>query len=252
MKKYFLIGLIVAIMPNICAAESASVSNLIREKQRKMEELEKCMGASKGLKIAGISTLGVTAAGVAGNIVEAKVLSDYDKKIETADKKIESAKTELANAEQCKAQGNVYQDGKCVAANDSLKDDGVVSTIRIFHLAANNGLLCKTLSGNKDKLTNSSETEACAGMNKGEFEIKSGNHFFKGASGCFSSSSYYDGQTDSGPFCWCKITDSNVIEKPIRNFEYGFDFQNNQDCLSKCAAWCFQQEVPDEYGSFAQ
>ena len=73
MKKYFLFGLIVAIMPSICFGASARYTQLVREKQRKMAELEKCMGATNGLKIAGLSTLGLTAVGVAGNIAEAVV-----------------------------------------------------------------------------------------------------------------------------------------------------------------------------------
>lgn len=142
MKKYFLVGLIVAIMPNICAAESASVSNLIREKQRKMEELEKCMGASKGLKIAGISTLGVTAAGVAGNIVEAKVLSDYDKKIETANKKIESANAELAKKQQEAANVDTKsaEDNNVPEIKHSLDGDLYMNTEITTDIAPVNGI----------------------------------------------------------------------------------------------------------------
>ena len=78
MKKYFLIGLIVAIVPSICLGQSTRYTQLVREKQRKMEELEKCMGASKGLQIAGLSTLGLTAVGVAGNIAEAQKRDSYE------------------------------------------------------------------------------------------------------------------------------------------------------------------------------
>ena len=95
MKRCYLIGLLTCIVPTICMGQSATVSKLIREKQRKMEELEKCMGTTKGLKIAGISTIGVTAVGVAGNIVEAKKIKSLDTDIEKVDKKIDKIQSDI-------------------------------------------------------------------------------------------------------------------------------------------------------------
>lgn len=95
MHKYFILSLIASIIPNLCLAENPRITRLMREKQAKMEQLEKCMGSSKGLKIAGISTLGLTAVGVAGNIAEAKVIQDYNDRIETTDKKIEKTTAEI-------------------------------------------------------------------------------------------------------------------------------------------------------------
>ena len=99
MKKYFLFALLVAIMPNLCFGASARYTQLVREKQRKMEELEKCMGVSKGLKIAGVSTLGLTAVGVVGNVYEASELKKYDSQIASKDKAIEKTKQEIAEKE---------------------------------------------------------------------------------------------------------------------------------------------------------
>ncbi len=82
MKKYFLLGLIVAIMPSICFGARSSYTQLVREKQRKMAELEKCMGSTNGLKIAGLSTLGLSAVGVVGNLAEAQKIKEYDEYIE--------------------------------------------------------------------------------------------------------------------------------------------------------------------------
>lgn len=110
MKKYFLLGLIVAIAPNICFGAGARYTQLVREKQRKMEELEKCMGSSKGLKIAGLSTIGLTAVGVAGNIAEAQKLQEYDdaiakknKDIETKEKAIVAEQEKIAKKQQEKS-----------------------------------------------------------------------------------------------------------------------------------------------------
>lgn len=94
MRKYILLGLLIGIMPNLCLGASIRYSQLIKEKQRKIEELEKCTGSTGKLKIAGISTLGLTAVGVAGNVVEAKKIKEYSKESEKLDKKLETARKE--------------------------------------------------------------------------------------------------------------------------------------------------------------
>ena len=99
MRKYILLGLLIGIMPNLCLGASIRYSQLIKEKQRKIEELEKCTGSTGKLKIAGISTLGLTAAGVAGNVVEAQKIKEYGKESEKLDKKLETARTEKAAEE---------------------------------------------------------------------------------------------------------------------------------------------------------
>lgn len=99
MKKYFLLGLMIAIAPNICFGAGARYTQLVREKQRKMEELEKCMGATNGLKIAGLSTIGLTAVGVAGNVVQAKKLDEYESGIESKQKELEKVNKDIAEKE---------------------------------------------------------------------------------------------------------------------------------------------------------
>ena len=110
MKKYFLLGLMIAIAPNVCFGAGARYTQLVREKQRKMEELEKCMGSAQGLKIAGLSTLGLTAVGVAGNVAEAKKLDEYEsgikskeKELEKLDKDIAEKQAEIKKAEEAEA-----------------------------------------------------------------------------------------------------------------------------------------------------
>lgn len=105
MKKYFFPILLISILPGIAFGASARFTQLVREKQQKMEQLEKCMGASKGLKIAGISTLGLTAVGVAGNIAEAKMIDSNTKTIAKNTEKIKTAQEDLDNAKllaECK------------------------------------------------------------------------------------------------------------------------------------------------------
>ena len=83
MRKYLIITALLGFVPVMESfAVTKTVDQLIAEKQAKMKKLEKCKGTTKGLKIAGISTLGVTAVGIAGNIAEAVILDQ--KKTETA------------------------------------------------------------------------------------------------------------------------------------------------------------------------
>ena len=93
-KKYLTSFLIMISIPAVCYASSARYTQLVRQKQQKIEQLEKCMGTMGNLKIAGISTLGLTAVGVAGNIAEAKIISDNESKIDKMDEKIEKQKVD--------------------------------------------------------------------------------------------------------------------------------------------------------------
>lgn len=71
-----------ALVPNFGAfAAQKTVSVLMAEKEAKMKKLQSCQGTTKNLKIAGLSTLGVTAVGIGANIAEAVVLNDYDNKV---------------------------------------------------------------------------------------------------------------------------------------------------------------------------
>jgi hypothetical protein len=76
--------LVFTIFPSF--AEHPMIAQLIREKQQKMEKLESCKGTTKNLKIAGISTLGITAVGIGANIAEAVVLDKTKDKVEDAKK----------------------------------------------------------------------------------------------------------------------------------------------------------------------
>jgi hypothetical protein len=55
-----------------------------------MAQLEKCMQSTKGLQIAGLSTIGLTAAGIAGNIYEATVITKNKNKLDSLDTNTES------------------------------------------------------------------------------------------------------------------------------------------------------------------
>lgn len=96
MKKYAIIGIIVGLIPTYVFGASARYNQLIEKKQRKMQELEKCTGNVNAWKIAGISTTGLTAVGVAGNVVLAKQRGDLDKSIQNTTNQISTTKDKIA------------------------------------------------------------------------------------------------------------------------------------------------------------
>ena len=97
MKKNFAVALLISIIPSLCFGASARYTQLVREKQRKYDELQKCLGTTKGLKIAGVSTLGLTAVGVSTNIAQSETNKSYDKKLERADEKLNNIKKQIDN-----------------------------------------------------------------------------------------------------------------------------------------------------------
>lgn len=84
MKKTIVSSLVLSLIPGLCLGVNDRIYKLMQEKQEKMEKLEKCQGTTKNLKIAGISTLGITAVGVGTNIAEAVVLNDYKSDVQKA------------------------------------------------------------------------------------------------------------------------------------------------------------------------
>ena len=84
MKKTIVSSLVLSLIPGLCLGVNDRIYKLMQEKQEKMEKLEKCQGTTKNLKIAGISTLGITAVGIGTNIAEAVVLNDYKSDIQKA------------------------------------------------------------------------------------------------------------------------------------------------------------------------
>jgi len=92
--KTLFFGIVFALgeISGVYAAENPMIRKLLVEKKQKMEKLEMCAKKVKGFKIAGISTLGLTAVGVGGNIALAV-------KQKSLEREIQSTKDEIAKQE---------------------------------------------------------------------------------------------------------------------------------------------------------
>ena len=120
MYKYAIFTFLLTMMPCISVADDTSrVQELITLKQSKMETLKKCKGTTKNLKIAGLSTLGITTVGVGVNIAEAIILKQKREQlaaIKTNNNKSESEQNELLVRVLCKQKGKMhafYKDKTC-------------------------------------------------------------------------------------------------------------------------------------------
>ena len=107
MKKMF--ACVLALCPMIASADylDDKIASLTKEKLDKIAKLEECQKSTKGLKIAGITTLGVSAIGIGANIGEAVKLNKLEAQIGSAetnksdlDRQISAAKEEKAKKEK--------------------------------------------------------------------------------------------------------------------------------------------------------
>jgi len=116
-KRFFSSVLMLSLISGTCFAQHPRVTQLIAEKQAKMKKLEDCQGTTKKLKIAGISTLGITAVGVAGNIAEAVILKDAKSDLAESQKAYKEQDTIRKEREACIQKGNYeWVGGKCEKA----------------------------------------------------------------------------------------------------------------------------------------
>ena len=83
------------LLPGLSFGENPRIAELTRSKQEKMERLQKCEGTTKALKIAGLSTIGLTAVGVVGNVVESQKIKTYQGQSNTLDTQIAQTKKEI-------------------------------------------------------------------------------------------------------------------------------------------------------------
>ena len=107
MKKYIsIISMFVACFAiNATAVPmTAQIRDLIQQKEEKIKKLEECEGKKKGWMIAGISTIGVTAVGVAGNIILANKSSELTNEIAASKQTLDAKKDKLSELQQQAAE----------------------------------------------------------------------------------------------------------------------------------------------------
>ncbi len=144
-RTHIRFGVCASVLSILCAmpsfgATNSQITRLLQQKKQKMAQLEQCAQKVKGFKIAGISTLGLTAVGVGGNIALASKNKSLERDIDSTQTQIESEKEKLEkiNADiaaeelkqakaECTARGIgwVWKDDNCnqkVVENNTTTD----------------------------------------------------------------------------------------------------------------------------------
>ena len=122
-RTHIRFGVCASVLSILCAmpsfgATNSQITRLLQQKKQKMAQLEQCAQKVKGFKIAGISTLGLTAVGVGGNIALASKNKQLDKEINDVDnglkakigkeqEKLEKIQADIAAEEKKKTEEDV-------------------------------------------------------------------------------------------------------------------------------------------------
>ena len=114
------------------------IQQLLQEKQDKIAALEKCEGKKQGWMIAGVSTIGITAIGVAGNLALAKKSKDTDIKIQSEKSELGNVKKELdsVNAEIIKQTDKAHHETQSSIKESKQNNQLIESTQKeqIYHV----------------------------------------------------------------------------------------------------------------------
>ena len=134
-------GVCASVLSILCAmpsfgATNSQITRLLQQKKQKMAQLEQCAQKVKGFKIAGISTLGLTAVGVGGNIALASKNKSMERDIDATRTKLDEEQKELdsinakidaehtrqrqAECEKRRNEGYVWQNGSCELKTKSM------------------------------------------------------------------------------------------------------------------------------------
>lgn len=204
MKKqiiYFFSGaLVFAVNLNALGGQNPQINRLLQQKQQKLAQLEQCAKKVNGFKIAGISTLGLTAAGVAGNIALAsksktleREISDTQTKIDTEKKKLDKINAKIAT-EKTKREGETFDGGD----TDKTSDVNVAnnnSSLTFNPFAQKQTYCYKELNGDKDT------KQVCqnANLESGEWIIRYVEQTtpLKGVSICVEGKDVFNGRVPS-------------------------------------------------------
>ena len=251
MKKLCFIGILLALTPSLSFGDDFRINKLIQEKQRKMAELEKCMGSTKGLKIAGISTLGLTAVGVAGNVIEAKKIKEYDDKIESTEKSIAKTQKQIekARADLAKQQAEAGQDSSQIVMSetDKVMQEKLKTQTFTTGVAKNKYGECKGFNV-------SISAEDCKDLLNETWFVEGEEMSSGGVSSC-SVTKGVVGQAGAlndesdGAYCWCSMlgaqgTDSDTLYLSNSSWVYIGDLGSN--CGAKCAYECATKVLNDK------
>ncbi len=221
------------------------IQRLISEKQQKIAALEKCSRKVKGFKIAGISTIGLTAVGIAGNVALSNEREDVSQKLS-------NAKTTLAKQQAEQRQAEI--DAAAKAALDDARAQEIAS-IKLDPDDIGNGYKYKSIDGSK--VRSEINYKKCPEITEnGNWCAVFDKYIVQGTSACVDDTIHGNDaeftvavyqnispvQSD-GQYCYCKMTSwtpdgGEKTETPNSSWMFWADRGDADDCAKNCAWFC--------------
>ena len=217
------------------------IQRLISEKQQKIAALEKCSRKGKGFKIAGISTIGLTAVGIAGNVALSNEREDVSQKLS-------NAKTALAKQQAEQRQAEI--DAAAKAAVDDARAQEIAS-IKLNPDDIGNGYRYKYIDGSK--VFNAVNYKKCPEITKnGDWCVAFDKYIVQGTSACVDGTTHGSdaryavaanqnispAQSD-GQYCYCKMTSWTPDGGSANDTSASsWVFVSPSTSATRCADWC--------------
>lgn len=254
MKKIYILSGLMCLLPGLSFGENPRIAELTRSKQEKMERLQKCEGTTKALKIAGLSTIGLTAVGVVGNVVEAQKLQTYqgqsnelDTQIAQTKKEIEDKKVEIEKKKAAAAAGSTEPTNPTETPTTSTtstttglatvdtKIDGTSYLSRDFNDYCYDGIT----------------VASCGDLKKGQWKVEFEYGTVWGEASCNSNSGTHavtrkmaneltaTAGGDDDKYCWCKVTKFKSRDKTESDMtSSAWVFNGAYESAAVCAGLC--------------
>ncbi len=244
------------LLPGLSFGENPRIAELTRSKQEKMERLQKCEGTTKALKIAGLSTIGLTAVGVVGNVVESQKLQTYQGQSNALDTQIAQTKKEI---EDKKAEIKTNKAEPTEPTNPA-ETSTTTTTPTTTGLAAvdtsenGNSARAYNKDGSCDRYANggwendsTNPSQTCSGLKKEQWEVEFSYGRVSGNSKCSSTKGTHaeagNPEPSEGQYCWCKVkyyTPSGGEVQDVESLSSWVFIEDENVSVDDCAYNCTQ------------
>ena len=239
-KTVLLLGLF-GVVGNVGAVQmTPQIQKLLDQKAAKVAELEKCDKNRKAFVIAGVSTLGLTAVGIGGNIALANKNKKLDAELTTKKSELNTKRQELSSLQSQQLQKQLAQTTTSTIIQQ--ETDGVdADEIEADQEEFNNGIdgtgYCfKDIDRDDEYNDNCSRFD---GMQPGDWGVLFpygevyGHAVCNGTDGLYGVASNDEQSETGGVKCWCKMTHPGVSRWVFR-----YSFSSVSDCAGYCAGSC--------------
>ena len=222
---------IFCVVGNVGAVQmTPQIQSLLDQKAQKVAELEKCDKTRKGFMIAGISTLGLTAVGIGGNIALANKNKKLDEELTSKKTELGAKKKELSNLQLRQQQAQLPD----IAATKSTLD---LSKVDIA--IDGTGTCYKDID--RDGSDNSGKCTQFNNMQPGDWGVVFPDYEVYGKAVCNNNQGKYADASeadqtnkDDGVKCWCKMESVNG-EPAVSRWVFG---GSDSYCANRCALVC--------------